>query len=40
VVQVSPTAPAFGQRSKITKEEIEAINNGGNEVSDWRKYKI
>ena len=40
VVQVSSTVPAFGQRAKITKEEIDAINNGGNEVSDWRKCKI
>jgi hypothetical protein len=39
-VQVSQSVPAFGGRAKITKEEIDAINNGGVEVSDWRKIKI
>jgi hypothetical protein len=32
--------PAYGGRSKVSKEEIEVINNGGNEVADWRKIKV
>jgi len=24
----------------LSKEEIDIINNGGNDVSDWRKIKM
>ena len=28
------------RRLTMTKEEMEAINQGGNEVSDWTKIKL
>ena len=40
VVQVSQSVPAFGGRAKLSKEEIDAINNGGVDVNDWRKIKM
>ena len=27
-------------RMRMSKEEIDIINNGGNDVSDWRKIKM
>jgi hypothetical protein len=28
------------RRLALSKEEIEVINNGGEEVKDWRKIKL
>ncbi len=37
-VEVSERAPF--DRLKLSKEEIEIINNGAGEVRDWRKIKL
>jgi hypothetical protein len=37
-LRVAETAPI--RRMSLSKEEIDIINNGGNDVSDWRKIKM
>jgi hypothetical protein len=37
-LRVTSEAPI--KRLKLTKEEIEVINNGGADVGDWRKIKM
>ena len=40
-VKASDDSASFAKfRLKFSKEEIDAINNGGVEVGDWRKIKM